>query len=82
MTMSDPKTNPDGGFAFDGAIAAARQITKVNRLSKHLAGLDAMAAARKGVGPGELAAIMGMRLSEIDPRRLDELYQSLIPDPR
>jgi len=79
--MSDPVPF-DGAFAFDGAIAAARQIAKVNRLSRQLAGLDPMAAAKKGVGPGELAAIMGMRLTEIEPRRLDELYRAFNPDAR
>jgi len=65
-------------FGLNDAISAARRIAKFNRLSSSLKGLDTMAAARKGIGPAELAAIMGMRISEIDPKRLDHLYAVLI----
>lgn len=59
-------------------LAATRQISKFNRLSQHLQGLDAMAAAKKGVGPSELAALRDLRVSEIPPRRLDELCETLL----
>ncbi|EME70245.1 hypothetical protein H261_09307 [Paramagnetospirillum caucaseum] len=65
---------------LDDVLAASRQITKFNRLSKHLQGLDAMAAAKKGVGPAELSAIHGLRVSEIAPKRLNELCETLLDD--
>jgi len=67
---------------LNDAIAAARRITKFNRLSSSLKGLDTMAAARKGIGPSELSAIMDLRMSEIQPSRLDQLYEVLIEDKR
>jgi hypothetical protein len=68
------------GIGIDAALATVRQIAKVNRLTRHLRGLDPMAAAKKGVAPGELDAIMHMRLSELDPRRLDHLTETLLKD--
>jgi hypothetical protein len=68
------------GFGLEAAMAAARRIAQFNRLSRHLAGMDSMTAARKGVGPGELLAIRNLRLSEIAPRRLDELCRALVPE--
>ncbi|BAE52344.1 hypothetical protein [Paramagnetospirillum magneticum] len=65
---------------LDDVLAASRQISKFNRLSQHLQGLDAMAAAKKGVGPAELSAIRGMRMSEIAPKRLNELCETLLSD--
>jgi hypothetical protein len=67
-------------IGLDDVLAASRQITKFNRLSKHLQGLDTMAAAKKGVGPAELLAIHGMRVSEIAPKRLNELCETLLTD--
>ncbi len=67
-------------FGIGDAMAAARRITRFNRLSATLKGLDTMAAARKGVGPDELAAIRNLRMSEIDTRRLDHLYQMLVKE--
>ncbi|KIL99320.1 hypothetical protein CCC_03538 [Paramagnetospirillum magnetotacticum MS-1] len=67
-------------LGIDDALAASRQISKFNRLSRHLQGLDAMAAAKKGVGPAELSAIHGMRMSEIAPKRLSELCDTLLGD--
>ncbi|MBI3446875.1 MAG: hypothetical protein HY055_16290 [Magnetospirillum sp.] len=67
-------------IGLDDVMVAARQISKFNRLSRHLQGLDAMAAAKKGVGPSELLAIRNLRMSEIAPRRLNELYDSLFTD--
>lgn len=65
-------------FGFADAMAATRRITKFNRLSQHLKGLDAMAAARKGIGPAEFTAIMDLRMSEIPAHRVDDLYDLLI----
>lgn len=67
-------------IGFDDVLSASRRIDKFNRLSQFLQGLDTMAAAKKGVGPAELAAIRAMRMSEISPRRLDELYDLLLND--
>lgn len=67
-------------IGLDDILAASRQITKFNRLSKYLQGLDTMAAAKKGVGPAELSAIRGMRVSEIPPKRLNELCETLLTD--
>lgn len=67
-------------IGFDDVLSASRRITKFNRLSRLLQGLDVMAAAKKGVGPAELAAIRSMRMSEIPPRRLDELCRTLLDD--
>ena len=67
-------------IGLDDVMVAARKISKFNRLSRHLQGLDAMAAAKKGVGPSELSAIHGLRMSEIAPKRLNELYDSLFKD--
>lgn len=59
-------------------LSATRQISKFNRLSQHLQGLDAMAAAKKGVAPAELSALRDLRVSEISPRRLNELCETLL----
>jgi hypothetical protein len=63
---------------MEDLLSASRQISKFNRLSQHLQGLDAMAAAKKGVGPAELAALRGLRVSEISPKRLNELCETLL----
>ena len=65
---------------MEDLLSASRQISKFNRLSQHLQGLDAMAAAKKGVGPAELAALRGLRVSEIAPKRLNELCETLLHD--
>jgi len=70
----------EGGPGLYDALAAARRISKVNGLTRLLRGLDPMTAAKKGVAPGELDAILNMRLSEIDPARLDYLAETLLKD--
>jgi DNA-binding Xre family transcriptional regulator len=65
---------------LDDVLAATRQISKFNRLSRHLQGLDTMAAAKKGVGPAELSALKDLRVSEIPPDRLNELCDRLLDD--
>ncbi|CAA7624086.1 conserved hypothetical protein [Candidatus Terasakiella magnetica] len=71
--------SPTGPGLAD-ALSATRRVGKFNRLSHHLAGMDAAAAARKGVGPNELTAILTLRMSEILPERLEELYHTLLRD--
>lgn len=63
---------------IEDMLAATRQFSKFNRLSRHLQGLDAMAAAKKGVGPAELSALKDLRVSEIAPDRLNELCDRLL----
>ena len=65
---------------IEDVLAASRQIAKFNRLSQHVQGLDTMAAAKKGVGPSELAALRDLRVSEISPRRLNELCETLLTE--
>ncbi|CCG40982.1 hypothetical protein [Magnetospirillum molischianum] len=77
--MSDEWEN--GGPGLFDALAAARRIAKVNSLTRVLRGLDPMTAAKKGVAPSELDAIMNMRLSELDPTRLDHLAETLLKEP-
>lgn len=65
---------------LEDVLAATRQISKFNRLSQYVQDLDTMAAAKKGVGPAELDALRGLRVSEIAPKRLNELCETLLDD--
>jgi hypothetical protein len=65
-------------FDIQDVLAATRQISRFNRLSQQVQGLDTMAAAKKGVGPAELRALRDLRISEIPPKRLNELCETLL----
>lgn len=71
------KTQPELAPQMADSLALGLKMDQLGRLARRLDGLDYAEAARAGVYPAELDAIRAMRLTGLEPDRLQSLLETL-----
>ena len=70
-------TRPEQAPQLADSLALGLKMDRLRLLARRLDGLGYNEAAKAGIYPAELDAIRGMRLTGIEPGRLEALLSSL-----